>query len=318
MFVKLFQALFIVFAVLSCSPPEQKTSEKTTTIPTVKPELTTLLGEPLPKKYFTDSALRIDFEQKLATAKANYEQYPDSVDMIIWYGRRLAYLGRHQEAIKVFSEGIKKFPEAYQLRRHRGHRYITTRQIDKAIMDLGEAVALSVDQPNAIEPDGLPNAQNIPLGNDKFNIWYHFGLAHYLNGRYDRAYGAYRQCMTFSDNDDLKAATSYWLYMAAVRSGSNTVAERTLREISSSSEMIENEAYMDMLLMFKGIISPEALLEKATNPDSTLNPTYAYGIGFHYANTDRPEQAYDVFEKALQGTSWESFGFIACEAEVAK
>lgn len=314
-------SIVLLFSLVACSKTDQSAVVgRSEDVPSKEPvkELTTLLGEPLPEKTFSDSTILKDFEQKLVTAKANYEQYPDSVDLIIWYGRRLAYLGKHKEAIAIYSEGINKFPNAYRLLRHRGHRYITTRQIDKAIKDFGKAVALSVSAPNAIEPDGLPNAQNIPLGNDKFNIWYHFGLAHYLNGRYDRAYSAYRQCMTFSDNDDLKAATSYWLYMAAVRSGSNTVAERTLREISTSWEMIENEAYMDLLLLFKGILSVETILEKATGPDGTLNPTYGYGIGFHYLRMDQPEAAYDIFQRAIAGPSWESFGFIACEAEISR
>lgn len=306
-----------ILFIVACSNTKDQATQKDAPIQAPK-VLTTLLGEPLPSKTFSDSTFKLDFEQKLAVAKANFDQNPDSVDLIIWYGRRLAYLGRHEEAIAVYSDGIKKYPNAYRLRRHRGHRYLTTRQIDLAIKDLGEAVALSLNQPNAIEPDGLPNAMNIPLGNDKFNIWYHFGLAHYLNGRYDRALEAYRQCMTFSDNDDLKAATSYWLYMSAVKAGSNTIAERTLQEISTSWEMIENEAYMDMLLLFKGIMSPETILEKATASDHTLNPTYGYGIGFYYLNLEQPETAFDIFQKALAGTSWESFGFIASEAEIAR
>lgn len=303
--------------IVGCSGTKNQTIENDPPVKETK-TLTTLLGEPLPEKVIANSAIRAEFEQKLELAKVQFDQNPDSLDLIIWYGRRLAYMGQHEEAIKVYSQGIKKFPEAYQLRRHRGHRYLTTRQIDKAIIDFGEAVSLSLDQPNAIEPDGLPNALNIPLGNDKFNIWYHFGLAHYLNGRYDRALEAYRQCMTFSDNDDLKAATSYWLYMSAVKAGSNTIAERTLQEISTSWEMIENEAYMDLLLLFKGIMSPEVILEKADAKDSTLNPTYGYGLGFHYLNMDEPEAAYDVFQRALAGPGWESFGYIASEAEVAR
>ena len=300
-----------------CSGREDQVSQSDIPKPALE-TLTTLLGEPLPEKVFADSTVRIEFERKLAEAKADLDQSPDSIGLLIWYGRRLAYLGRHKEAIDVYSQGIMKYPEEYRFLRHRGHRYITTRQIDRAVTDLEKAVTLSMNKPNAIEPDGLPNALNIPLGNDKFTIWYHFGLSHYLKGRYDRALEAYLQCMTFSDNDDLKAAASYWLYMSAVKSGSNTIAERTLQEISTSWEMIENEAYMDLLLLFKGILSQEAILIKATAPDGTLNPTYAYGIGFHYLKTGQPEAAYDIFQRALDGPNWESFGYIASEAEVLR
>ena len=40
-----------------------------------------------------------------------------------------------------------------------------------------ELVAGNVDQ---IEPDGLPNKNNIPLTTLHGNIWYHLGLAYYL------------------------------------------------------------------------------------------------------------------------------------------
>ncbi len=306
-----------VLFIASCSSTKDQATQKDS--PIQAPQvLTTLLGEPLPAKTFSDSTIKLDFEQKLAVAKANFDQYPDSVDLIIWYGRRLAYLGRHEEAIAVYSEGIKKYPKAYRLMRHRGHRYLTTRQIELAIEDFLEASTLSQAQPNAIEPDGLPNAMNIPLGNDKFNIWYHFGLAHYLNGSYGRALDVYQQCMNFSDNDDLKAATSYWLYMSAVKAGENTIAERTLQEISTSWEMIENETYMDLLLLFKGIMSLESIIEKATSSEGKLDPTYGYGIGFHYLNTGQPDTATNIFQQALTGSSWESFGYIASEAEVAR
>ena len=47
--------------------------------------------------------------------------------------------------------------------RHRGHRYISIRQFDRAIVDFEAAAGLIEGQENRIEPDGLPNTQNIPL-----------------------------------------------------------------------------------------------------------------------------------------------------------
>ena len=59
-----------------------------------------------------------------------YQANPNNPDAIIWLGRRLAYPGQFKEAIDVFSEGIRKFPNDARFYRHRGHRYITLRRID--------------------------------------------------------------------------------------------------------------------------------------------------------------------------------------------
>ena len=50
--------------------------------------------------------------------------------------------------------------------------------------------------PDEVEPDGLPNAQNIPTGTLQFNIFYHLGLAHYLKGDLAAALDAYRSPTT--------------------------------------------------------------------------------------------------------------------------
>src|SRR5262245_45657802 len=105
---------------------------------------------------------RRDFETKLNEARELYEKDPKSVDWLIWFGRRTAYLGRYKDAIKIYTDGIKQFPTDARLYRHRGHRFITLRCFNDAIADLGKASKLIKGRPDEIEPDGLPNARNIP------------------------------------------------------------------------------------------------------------------------------------------------------------
>jgi len=125
------------------------------------PAATSLLGKPLfaPAMPLERSAV---LEKDLAAAQAALDQDPASAEAIIWVGRRTAYLGRYRDAIGVFTTGIEKHPTDPRMLRHRGHRYITIRQFDKAIADLGKAATLVKDRPDEVEPDGQPNAKNIP------------------------------------------------------------------------------------------------------------------------------------------------------------
>ncbi len=54
------------------------------------------------------------------------------------------------------------------------------REFDRAIQDFEKAATLIEGTEDKIEPDGLPNAQNIPVSTLHTNIWYHLGLAYYL------------------------------------------------------------------------------------------------------------------------------------------
>jgi tetratricopeptide (TPR) repeat protein len=169
-------------------------------------------------------------QSDLAAARAAYEKNPNDADALIWVGRRLGYLGRYREAIDVFSEGAKKHPRDARMLRHRGHRWITLRDFDRAIRDLDRAAELVRGKPDQIEPDGLPNARNIPTSSLQSNIWYHLGLAHFLKGDFEAALPAYRACMSVSKNPDGLVSTSHWLYMTLRRLGPRRDRERLVSQ----------------------------------------------------------------------------------------
>lgn len=311
--------LTLTFIVLFACQPSNKEAVEEYPDPIVTEKLPdriySLMNAELPDKVFSDESRR-RLEQDLNNAKLAYDEAPDSLELIIWYGRRAAYLGKYLQAINIFSDGIAKFPSSHKLRRHRGHRYITIRQFDNAISDYEMAAYLSLNVANEIEPDGIPNRLNQPLSNDKFNIWYHFGLAYYLNGRYDKALSAYTKCMEFSDNDDLIVATKYWQYLTYRKIGNNELAESLLSTIPDQIELIENESYYDLLLLYKGKMDDQKLIQKATNENGFLNPTLGYGIGSFYQHQGRMAKANETFLKVLESPNWDAFGYIASEAEL--
>ena len=87
---------------------------------------------------------------------------PDDADAWIWFGRRTAYLGHFRDAVEIYTRAIERFPDDARFYRHRGHRYISLRRFDDAISDLERAAILIEGRPDAIEPDGLPNAAGKP------------------------------------------------------------------------------------------------------------------------------------------------------------
>lgn len=281
-----------------------------------EPEAISLSGQPL-----FPIELAAETEEKnegnLAKAKADFDKDPDKQENIIWLGRRTAYLWRYRDAIKIYSDGIKKYPENYNLYRHRGHRYISIREFDKAIEDLEKASQLIEGVPDEIEQDGQPNKYDIPTSTSHSNIWYHLGLAYYLKGDFENALHAYLECMKFSNNNDMLCATSDWLYMTYRRLGMENEAKDVLQAITSGMEILENHSYHKRLLMYKGIIPPDSVLSTKDAEDLDI-ATQGYGVGNWYFYNGETEEAMDIFKKVVEGTYWAAFGYIAAEAELAR
>ena len=170
--------------------------------------------------------------------------------------------------------------------------------------------------PDQVEPAGAPAAPNAPPSTSHFNIWYHLGLAYYLKGDFENALRSYRECMKFSGDDDRRVATSDWLYMTLRRMGRNQEAARVLEPITPDMNVVENTAYHDRLLMYKGLKKPEELL--GNRGDSTALATYGYGVANWYYYSGQVARAKDLFQKVVQGTGWAAFGYIATEADLAR
>ena len=283
-----------------------------------KPEATSLLGKPLyaPEQ---PAETRAKLEENLAAAKKDLEANPDSADAAIWVGRRMAYLGRYRDAIDVFSAAIAKHPAEPRLLRHRGHRYISVREFDRARADLSKAAELVANRPDEIEPDGQPNARGIPTSTLKTNIYYHLGLAHYLQGDFSKAADAYRLCMEHSKNADMQVATAHWQYMTLRRLNRADDAKQVLAPITASMDVFENGSYHKLLLMYKGEISPETLMElvKSGGLDGA---TIGYGVANWHLYNGRKEEARRILQQIVDAnaTQWAAFGYIASEAELAR
>jgi tetratricopeptide (TPR) repeat protein len=278
-----------------------------------KPEATSLDGKPLYRDPLITAEQRPELEENLKEAEADYARDPKSAENIIWFGRRLGYLHRYHDAIDAFTKGIERYPEDARFYRFRGHRYISVRDFDNAVSDLAKGATLIRGNADEEEPSGVGGRPSTL----HFNVWYHLGLAHYLKGEFGKAIDAYIECMKASADDESKVATSDWLYMTYRRNGDTAEAAKVLEPIREGMPIEENTAYYQRLLMYKGLVKPESVL----NPEDAEPlqvATQGYGVANWYLYNGDPDRARDVLEKIVAVGYWPAFGHIAAEVELQR
>lgn len=302
--------LFVLVLTLFGACAQQPSSEsEAIALPVEDSIFITPLGKTYPMPVPNEAALA-NFEQ----AKKAYEANPTDVEALIWYGRRTAYLGRYRQAITIYTEGIKNFPKDARLYRHRGHRYISIRNYQAAIADLEKAASLIQGTTDQIEPDGMPNAQNIPLSSLHSNVWYHLGLAYYLTQEYEKAYTAYIQCRESGDNYDNIVSSTHWLYLIQLRLGNPERADSLLAPIQKEGVVIENQSYADLCQLYKGWISPDTLQQ--ASPGNPSNDAVNYGLANWYLHQGDSSKGIQLLEALVAGKAFTSFGYLAAEGDL--
>jgi len=265
-----------------------------------KPEVVSPLGV----KHYAQP----DDKGEITKAREKLAPDPSNVESIIALGRAQANAWRYNDAIETYTQGVKVAPANALLYRHRGHRYISTRQFDKAVADLQRASELK---------------------GDDFDIWYHLGLAHYLKGEFTKASVAYERCYAVAEKnrteaetnkegrDDSFIAISDWLYMTYRRIKKNAEAVRMLEKITPQMQVKENRSYYDRLLFYKGLKKEEELVNVENATDLEI-ATVGYGIGNWHLYNGNQAKAEEYFRRIVSGKYWPAFGFIAAEAELAR
>lgn len=252
-------------------------------------------------------------QKKYEEAKKAYNENPEDADALIWYGRRAAYLGNYSEAIELFTKGINEFPKDARMLRHRGHRYITTKRYSEAIRDLTLASQMIQGTEDEMEPDGIPNAKNTPISSLHGNIWYHLGLAHYLNQDMKSAAKIYQERFKTHQNDDNIVSATHWYYMTLKELGRDVEAKALLDPITKDMDIIENFTYHQLCLFYKGELSVIELQEM--NEDG-LNEAHLYGLGnWNLYEAKDTVRANGYFDKLLNDGNKASFAYLAAESD---
>lgn len=307
---KLIIILCLISVLFACK--EEKKPDETIAIKKiVNPDAISLFGDSLLSPQPSEKLL-----EQFATHEGNFKKDSTNVENIIWYGRFVAYKGDYVNAIAIFSKGIDKYPSDARLYRHRGHRYITIRKFDLAVKDYEKAAKLIVGKPNEIEPDGMPNSRNIPVSTLHGNIYYHLGLAHYLNWDLEKSLVAYKKCLATIDKPDNIVSATHWIYMILRLLNRDDEAKKYLEPINLEMDIIENVAYHQLCLFYKGEISSEELEKNLT--DSPGSDGTKYGIANSHFYNGEKEITKKKLNQLMTQKSWNSFGYIAAESHLKK
>ncbi|MBU6367758.1 MAG: tetratricopeptide repeat protein [Gemmatimonadetes bacterium] len=278
-----------------------------------------LLGDTL-RTFPLSAATRARYEAQRDSAWRRYQAAPGDLDALVWYGRRLAYLGEVREAIAVYSRGAALAPDNPWIYRHRGHRYLTVRDYPAAIRDLERAAALVAGKPDQVEPDGQPNARNVPIGTLHSNIGYHLALAYYLNGDYAKAAEVARREVEAATNDDRRVSMTHWLYLSLRKLGRTAEAARAVAGMRRDMAVIENDNYHRLMLLYNGTLPVDSLMppQAGSGIASSGDASTAYGVATWLSVNGREAEAVAIYRGMVASGQWAGFGTMAAEAELAR
>lgn len=269
-----------------------------------EPQATSLFGELLFAIVDTTGAIR---EADLALAGA-----PEDVDLIIAAGRVRRNFWQYRQAMDLYGQAMTLAPSDWRPYRYRGHRYISVRQFDDAIVDLERARDLA------------------PFN---WDISYHLGLAYFLAGRFADAADEYLRCLDLENqaeaiaaqaedfrscsqnasDQDSRIAMTEWAVRAALRSGRGEVASNLLSQIPLGLEVGENLPYYHDLLFYKGEMTAEELL----GPDAPYRrETVGYGVANWLVTQGDTARAVELLEELVEDPWWPGFGRISAEVEL--
>lgn len=263
------------------------------------------------------SEARRERERLYTQARAAAEARPDDPEALLWYGRRAAWLGNVEEAVDIFSRGLARFPDDPRLLRHRGHRYITLRRFDLAVADLERAARLAAERMDQPEPGETPSrVQGDTL---RSNISYHLGIAHYLAGDFEAALRAQEDCLRLPATPDREAGARFWSYLALRRLGRGVEARQKLAPVRPNMAVVESRAYLLLMMMFKGDLTPDSLLAPGVAGEDPVDPAILrYGVGTWFLVEGKRNEALQAYREAVSLGQRHSFAHIAAEADLQR
>lgn len=268
----------------------------------------------------TDKLLRA-----VAEAKAAYESNL-TIDSATWYGRLLGYQGLMREAIQVYTQGLKKYPDSAKLLRHRAHRYFNLREFDKSIEDGLRSAALYKNRPlerEKLGPEYFPSTADVV----QFYLYYHLGQAYLAKQNYSEAakwFDQARQVAVGVEEASSVTAATYWQYLSLARGHQFDDAKALLdgytMNLADLKDNIESNNYYDGLQLFRNVRDPATFFDdkdtgKAFSTADAIIGSTSYSLASYHIIRGRVPEAKEHLRRAIKIPTWSFFARVQAEAE---
>jgi tetratricopeptide (TPR) repeat protein len=219
---------------------------------------------------------------------------PRNIQLIVALGVAQSGVRQMLEAVETFSRGLAIEPNNALLLRWRGHRYLSTRQFDRAMADLTRASQLD---------------------STIYGIWYHLGIVRFANGDFAGAADAFKHGQPKAPDAGELTGSTDWLWMSLSRAGRKAEADAMLARRPDSLPI--NNAYAQRLKLYRGLSKPDSVFTPADTSDVQV-ATLSFGIGNWYLVRGDTDRARTWFQRSVASGGWPGFGFILSEIELRR
>jgi len=230
----------------------------------------------------------------VARARAALDADPRNVQRIIDLGVAQSGARQFREAIATFTRGMAVAPNDPMLYRWRGHRYLSVRELDRAMADL---------------------RRGYELDSTNYGVLYHLGIVRYARGDFAGAADAFRRAQPRAPDAGELAGATDWLWMSLMRAGRAAEA-RAMLDRRPDSLPVSN-AYAQRLRLYRGQSAPDSVITAADTGDVAV-ATLSYGVGNWYLVRGDTATARRWFERSVASGGWPAFGFIMSEVELKR
>jgi len=220
---------------------------------------------------------------------------PRNVQKLIDVGVAQSGVLQFREAIATFTRGMAIEPANPMLYRWRGHRYLSVRELDRAMADLTRGYAL----------DSL-----------NYGVLYHLGIVRFARGDFNAAVDAFQRSIQRPPNAGELAGSTDWLWMSLMRAG--RTAEAAAHLARRPDTVNAGNAYSTRLKLYRGEITPDQVFTPADTAGVQV-ATLSYGLGNWYLVRGDTARALKMFERSVAAKAgWAGFGFIVSEIELRR
>ena len=241
----------------------------------------------------------IERSEEIKTLAAKIKETPDCSETWMCFGLAFAKQKLFREAIAAFSRAVALDPFKAIVYRHRGHRLLSIHRFEEAVADF--------EIGSRLDPEN-------------WDIWYHLGLSYYLVGEYQKSVYAYINCVRVTDSTEKLVAVLDWYWTTLIRLGRRAEADALLEPVNKDTEYGENYSYYRRILLYKGEVRPEELMDFEGAPFPALEiATQGYGLANYYFANGKDTEARTLLTKIVETAGsdmWSAFGYLAALVDI--